>query len=114
MNTIPHLENLKSISEDSLTEGQIIALDNYKESIRHGSDKFEITSLPFEDEHIPDFVETLRKSEIKDVTITVKHMEIISFLHSLNDLGCEMIGLDVVNWDFNAEKYKRKGIKVKL
>ena len=112
-----YLENLLS-KDNRLNNGTYCALLNYKESIRHNSDEYEITELPYKDEDYFDFVETLRKAEIMTAIITAKCVDIIDALFVFKDLKCTILRLDRVtriDTEHNVMgEYKRNGIRIKL
>lgn len=73
-------------SNQRLGSGQMTAMRNYVNSLRHGSELYEITQLPSED-YIDEFMTQLIMADVCTVAITARDTSLIDFLRVIYKRG---------------------------
>lgn len=84
MKTIEYFENLNNVMEDRKyvrqNVGQYVAYKNYKESIRLGSEEFQVSDPPYNKEDTEEFIKVLEEAGIHRFCFTAKTTVTIEFL----------------------------------
>ncbi len=73
-------------SDQRLGSGQATAMRNYVDSLRHGSELYEITQLPSED-FIDEFMTQLIMADVDIIAITARDTSLIDFLKVIYKRG---------------------------
>ena len=77
--------------------GKYVAYKNYKESIRMGSDDYELSDPPYNEEDTKMFIETLVEANIKRFCYTAKTTLTIEFLHVCKNCGLNTIEIGTIH-----------------
>lgn len=77
--------------------GKYVAYKNYKESIRMGSDDYELSDPPYNEEDTKMFLETLVEAGIERFCYTAKTTLTIEFLHVCKNCGWNIIEIGTIH-----------------
>lgn len=101
MKTIKYLEELDKKLEDRkyirTHVGEYVAVKNYKESIRMGSEEFQVSDPPYNEEDVGAFLSTLEASGIHRFCYTSKNTLTIDFLHACDIHGWSNIHIGLLH-----------------
>jgi hypothetical protein len=101
MKNIEYFENLKEVMKDrnyvKQHVGQYVAFKNYEESIRLGSEEFEVSDPPYNEEDTKEFIKTLEDAYVERFCYTAKTTLTIEFLHRCSDMFWQNIHIGSIH-----------------
>ena len=107
----------KNEAGEKIPTGAAYAYRTWKFSLQNESSEFECEDLP-SDNAMKDFVDTLKAGGIDTFAITDQSTALMRNLHTLESLGCEVLGLCKVTRiesEFRPnEKTEHKAVRIKL
>lgn len=117
MGKIDLFESMKEKIKNGMkySSGEMYALYNYQDSVRHNSSEFEVTETPSGNETAT-FLRTIYASGVTTFILTEKSTTIIEFLHAASKYNWNIAGLDFVtrvDTEFNVmDEYQVEGVRI--